>query len=94
MTTCQKTIHTGCIGLVVLLASIGAAVSQTFPQRDQREQQRLTDQLRQQRELSQQRLGDDLRGRLQQQEQQHQRIQLEDRIRRQQIQDQLDRAKR
>ena len=90
MPTCQKAVTAGFAGLLMVLVSIGAAASQTYPQRDDR----LIDQLRQQRELSQQRLSDDLRQRLQQQEQQHQRIQLEDRIRRQQIQDQLDRGRR
>ena len=98
MSTYRRTSQAGWIGVALLLASVSAAASQSRAQRDQaypqRDQQQILDQLRVQRQQSDQRLGDDLRRQQDQQRSRSEQLQIEDRIRRQQLQDQIDRQRK
>jgi hypothetical protein len=91
MSTSRKTSLVGWIGLALLLISAGAAASQSYPQR---EQHQVIDQLRVQRQLSDQRLGEDLRLQQELQRARSEQLRLEERIRRQQLQDQIERRQR
>ena len=91
MPTYRTTSHAGWIAFTLLLASVDAVASQTYPQRDQQQQ---IDQLRLQRQQTEQRLRDDMRMQQQLQDSRRQQLELEDRIRRQQLQNQIDRQQR
>jgi hypothetical protein len=91
MSSYWRTSLAGCTAFTLLLASVVAATSQSYYQRDR---QTVIDQQRVQRQLSDQRRGDDLRIRQLNQDLRNQQLELDSRIKRQQLQDQIQRQQR